>query len=242
MSATISSRHHPTMMRINLAVTVILLLCFNRSTVYAQGGMDGSCDEGPPIPGCTGLDSDCEGNSRCTACSGGFVLVRDKSGKKECKECNTGVKNCIMCTEDAKRCLLCKQGYRLVTNKKGIQKCKKCNASVGDNCFMCTKNLNKCEACYAGYFKLGKDGICYKTDTSSPDAADTVKFCAESSGNLCSQCKDGYTLITEENGKMQKCKKCKTGVKNCSECTADRETCTWCSDGYTLQNGSCKKS
>jgi hypothetical protein len=203
------------MMRINLAaLAVILLFCFNLSIGYAQGGMYGECDEGPPIPGCMGLDSDCEGNSR----------------------------KCTMCTEDTKRCLMCKEGYRLVTNKNGKQKCKKCKASSGDNCFMCTEDLKKCETCYAGYFKLGKDGTCDTSDTASPDPTDAVKFCVESTFNLCSRCKPRYTLVTQENGVKQQCKKCKTGVKNCSECTADGKTCTFCDDGYSLKNGSCKKS
>jgi hypothetical protein len=227
------------------SIALFLLLCTINSNiwhVYAQGGMDGSCDEGTLIQGCTGFESDCQGNNRCTSCSNGLVLVGDKSGNQECKQCKTGVKNCIMCTDDAKRCLLCKEGYRLFTNKKGIQKCKKCKASVGENCFMCTENLKKCEKCFIGFFELGKDGKCYSTETPSDGATDTVKYCVESTGSLCSRCKDGYKLITEENGVMQKCKKCKTGVKNCSECTADRKTCTWCSEGYTFQNGSCKKS
>jgi hypothetical protein len=231
------------MMRINLAaLAVILLFSFNLSIGYAQGGMYGECDEGPPIPGCMGLDSDCEGNSRCNACSAGLVLVGDKSGNQQCKQCKTGVNKCTMCTEDTKRCLMCKEGYRLVTNKNGKQKCKKCKASSGDNCFMCTEDLKKCETCYAGYFKLGKDGTCDTSDTASPDPTDAVKFCVESTFNLCSRCKPGYTLVTQENGVKQQCKKCKTGVKNCSECTADGKTCTFCDDGYSLKNGSCKKS
>lgn len=216
---------------------VVGLLCVAHSMFLVRG----DCDLQAVVPGCTGGECDSDGGVRCTDCSTGQVLVGDKNGNQECKACTTGVKNCIMCTEDTKRCLLCKTGYRLVTNKKGVQKCKKCKSSSGENCFMCTKNLEKCQVCVAGYFKLGDDGKCYSSDSPSIGATDTVKNCIESTGNLCTRCKKGYILTTEENGESQTCNKCKTGDKNCMTCTADRKTCSWCIEGYTIKKGSCKK-
>lgn len=224
---------------------MVFLICAVPSIVFVQGqgGMYGDCDEGTWIPGCSGGEADCDGGgNRCYSCNNGLVLVNDKNGQQECKECDTGVDKCIMCSENTKSCTLCKDGYRLVTNKKGVQKCKKCRDSVGENCFMCTKNLKKCEKCVGGYFKLGSDGKCYRTDVLNEDATDSVKHCVESIGSLCSGCDAGYVLVTEENGLEQKCKKCKTGQKNCIQCSADRKTCTWCRDGYTIRNGSCRKS
>lgn len=219
---------------------VVFVLCTGPLISYVQGD---DCDSGAELPGCTITDSFCDGSNRCYDCKYGHVLVNDKFGQQECVECDTGVKKCTMCSYDTKRCVMCENGYRLVTNRKGIQKCKKCYSSVGDNCSMCSQDRRKCVRCFDGNFKLGSDGKCYRLDTPVFDEIiQKVEHCQMSSGGLCELCHDGYILVTEENGMTQECKKCNTGVSNCNECTPDGKTCTWCSRGYTIHEGSCRKS
>lgn len=147
------------------------------------------------IPGCK-----TESGGKCTTCEDGYLKVADSSaclygceteddtsGKEgTCKTCKTGYKiqtNALGCIhgcgeEETNACKTCSSGYLITLAKTCIKGCKTADDASGSaKCKTCTTEAN-----------LSTDGL------------SCIANCKTTGHNseVCSECKDGYTLSTDK--------------------------------------------
>ena len=181
----------------------------------------------PCASGCaTCSNRELQPQSPCDVCLPG--KLKDASDPKTCMSCPapsryvTPSGTCASCTSNCKTCIdssscaACDSGFYLSNNPNP------CSACDTPNCDLCLSPGNICLKCKPGHFFL--------TSTQCAQCEDTdCQECFGTGLHKCSQCKDGFYLLTSNNT----CQPCLAG---CMTCT-DSSTCGSCKLGLTMTRG-----
>ena len=204
---------------------------------------DNSCH--PCGSGC----DECESDTKCTTCKGGYIKNGDN-----CEKCD---EKCATCSGTKDKCQTCTSGYMPVYDRNSdLTDCAKdtCPDGTykdgGNSCYPCSENCKVCESetkcttCKESYFKNGDK--CDKCSDNCMTCTGKVK---------CTGCAAGFILVYDYQNDITEClqgTKCEDGYyKNeadntcypcsdkCVKCSGAADYCTECVVGKFVNNGKC---
>lgn len=169
----------------------------------------------PTVSNCRVRNQVSQNNAECLLCEDNYEV---KNGS--CVYKNT---DCALLDS----CSSCKTGYAPTTSADYST----CEPVVSNCSEMKTNSATECLTCKMGYSLTNANTKCSIKSENSASFPFCTEFFTNSSGDVCTDCADGY-LLYDFLGQ------CVSSVPHCTS-YSNASTCSGCSSGYSLLDGMC---